>query len=226
MQSILAAVTAGLYYGPAFFLNRLIQYLEHTKDERPPQALAFAYALGLFAVLAGDAIIGGQMWLLSSATLASRVRVQLNTLVFEKVLKRKDFTGAAVEDDEEEDTALGATNKHENEIQADEEEEEAFNSKNQCLTVFSVDVDRVADFATWSFSLIGKLRVSARVLAYRAEQRKFNRRSARNGGGMHLLVQTSWLGWTLWSCSITCFLASEPFCKHGFCDHTAPAHGC
>lgn len=147
MQSILAAVTAALYYGPAFFLNRLIQYLEYDVNDRPPQARAFTYAIGLFACLAADAIIGGQLWLLSSATLASRIRIQLNTLIFEKVLKRKDFTGAAVEDDEEDAVGGGApadTGAGKLSDLDEGDEDEAFTSKSQCLTVFSVDVDRVA----------------------------------------------------------------------------------
>lgn len=162
IQCTLAAVTAVQYYAPAFFLNRIIQYLERDADARPPQAVALTYALSLFAVLVADAIITGQMWLISSATLASRVRMQLNTLVFEKVLRRKDFTGAAVEE-EDEDHDEGANPSAPRKkassdgasSSSDVEESEAFNSKNQCLTVFSVDVDRVAEFTTWSFSLIG-----------------------------------------------------------------------
>lgn len=155
VSSTLAAVIAGLYYAPALFLNLLVKYLEKEPEDRPPQAVGFAYAFGLFAVLAADAVLEGQLWLLASGFLASKVRMQLNTLVFEKVLRRKDFTGASSssEDDDDDNDQAAATPAQksneetppkEDDDDDDEEEEQNFTSKNQCMTVFSVDVDRVA----------------------------------------------------------------------------------
>lgn len=157
VSSTLSAVVAALYYAPALFLNLLVTYLEKDPENRPPQAVGFAYAVGLFVVLAADAILEGQLWLLASGFLASKVRMQLNTLVFEKVLRRKDFTGASRSSEDDDDDvddqaaavtpaqkANGKTPPKEDEEEEVDEEDQNFTSKNQCMTVFSVDVDRVA----------------------------------------------------------------------------------
>ena len=90
---------------------------------------------------------------MSNSLLATRIRVQLNSLVFDKTLRRKDVSGSSntkpsstKEEDEERKGSKG--------IFEVEEGDSSFRAKSQVLTLFTIDVDRVGDFAIWGFSLI------------------------------------------------------------------------
>ena len=86
--------------------------------------------------------------------LATRIRVQLNSLVFDKTLRRKDVAGSsntkpATSKDEEDEERKGSKG-----IFDVEDGDSSFRNKSQVLTLFTIDVDRVGDFAIWGFSLI------------------------------------------------------------------------
>ena len=65
-QLVLACVNAFLYYLPAFFLQRIVLYLEQLPTAPPTPAgqipYGYVYSLGLFASLAVAALVDGQMW--------------------------------------------------------------------------------------------------------------------------------------------------------------------
>ncbi|GAA5827202.1 hypothetical protein JCM3770_000322, partial [Rhodotorula araucariae] len=90
-QVALSVVNAVLYYVPAFFLQRLVRFLEQrgTAEEQSMQ-WAYVYVVGLFAGAVIESLVEGQLWFVSNSLLATRIRVQLNTLIFDKTLKRKD----------------------------------------------------------------------------------------------------------------------------------------
>lgn len=67
LNCFLAFVTAILYYLPAFFLNRLLQFLEvENRVERRDKTMGYAYCFGLLLSLILDAIATGQLWYISN----------------------------------------------------------------------------------------------------------------------------------------------------------------
>ena len=79
--------------------------------------------------------------------LSTRIRVQLNTLVFDKTLKRKDVSGVSnvsEKDDSSDGKKNGdAASSSSGGPEEDEESaEKGFGSKTSILALFSIDVDR------------------------------------------------------------------------------------
>lgn len=67
-------------------------FLEVPKDpDAPPRSMAwgYVYCLGLLGSALAEAIIGGQLWFVSNSMLSTRIRVQLNCLVFAKTLRAR-----------------------------------------------------------------------------------------------------------------------------------------
>ena len=106
--SCLAAISATLFYVPAFFLQRFIKHLEQDPD-RQDIAWAWVYCAGLFVsnvimyrecdilgvfplhlTLRLLLVITGQLWSISTTDVNVRFRTQLNTLLFSKTLVRKN----------------------------------------------------------------------------------------------------------------------------------------
>ncbi|OJT13873.1 ATP-dependent bile acid permease, partial [Trametes pubescens] len=148
----LAAVCAVLFYVPAYFLKRVVQYLEvdTTRDFR---GWGFVFCAALFASHASSQILTGQLWSLSTTTLQVRLRIQLNSILFAKTLVRKDVassTGSAPGTDAPATPAPEGDDK-----KADKkDEEDSFSSKAQIMTLMTTDVDRVSEFAWHLFTIV------------------------------------------------------------------------
>jgi hypothetical protein len=68
--------------------------------------------------------------------LSTRIRVQLNTLIFDKTLRRKDVAGVSAGDS-------GDANSDDSSESGEKASDEAnFGSKSQVLNLFTIDVDR------------------------------------------------------------------------------------
>ncbi|EJU00344.1 multidrug resistance-associated ABC transporter [Dacryopinax primogenitus] len=162
IQIVLASVSAVLYYAPALFLRQLIGYLEMDPEREDPR-WGWVYALGLFLSNSINFLITGQLWGISTTTLQTRLRVQLNTSLFAKTLVRKDVAsssssspvseGATPAASDAGSTKDGKDDKDKKEKEKDGEEAE-FSSKAQVVTLMTVDVDRVSEFSWHFFSLI------------------------------------------------------------------------
>lgn len=76
-------------------------------------------------------VASGVIWSISSTTLQGRIKLQLNTLLFSKTLRKKDVSAVGEEDDEE-----------------------GIASKSQIMTLFTVDVDRVTEFVFQAFAIV------------------------------------------------------------------------
>jgi hypothetical protein len=90
---------------------------------------------------------------MSTTTLQSRLKVQLNTTLFAKCLVRKDVASSSstsTSSDTNQATAVEIQGSNPSSTQ------EEFASKAQIMTLMTTDVDRVADFAWHIFSLVGK----------------------------------------------------------------------
>ncbi|KAK4052550.1 hypothetical protein OIO90_004318 [Microbotryomycetes sp. JL221] len=159
-QGLLAGTDAFLYYLPAFFLQRLVAFLEvpNDSDERSKQPMAwgYVYCLGLLVSYLLEALVGNMLWFVSNSMLSTRIRVQLNTLIFDKTLRRKDVIGAAGGDSGSSDDGDDDNSSSAKDDKASEEggPNTNFGNKSQVLNLFTIDVDRVADFAIWCFSII------------------------------------------------------------------------
>ncbi|SGY80268.1 BQ5605_C008g05343 [Microbotryum silenes-dioicae] len=152
-QATLAFINAFIYYLPAYFLQRFVKFLED-RNQTPGGSLrwGYTYSLGLFSAAVLDALIGGQLWFVSNSMLSTRIRVQLNTLVFDKTLRRKDVAGvsmAAQSSSEDGEGEEGGEEKG-----RDTGDKTDFGSKSAVLNLWTIDVDRVADFSVWCFSII------------------------------------------------------------------------
>ncbi|CED85202.1 multidrug resistance-associated abc transporter [Phaffia rhodozyma] len=153
--TILALITSILYYGPAFFLNRLLIYLQEDPERKDP-TWGWIYCLGLFGVSAGNYILIGILWSVANTLVTTRTKLMLNTMLFQKTLVRKDIAGGgaagagptSTETEESKKGGKGQTDED------DKDEEEDVTSKSQVQTLMTVDVDRCADFGIEVFSLI------------------------------------------------------------------------
>ncbi|KAI0355834.1 multidrug resistance-associated ABC transporter [Trametes cingulata] len=154
---VMAALCAGLFYVPAYFLKRVVQYLEvdYARDYR---GWGFLFSAALFASHATTQILTGQLWGLSTTTLQVRLRIELNSILFAKTLVRKDIassSGTAPGSDTAPangaPTAAGDADKKADKKDGDEDD---FSSKAQIMTLMTTDVDRVSEFAWHLFTIV------------------------------------------------------------------------
>ncbi|TFK48986.1 P-loop containing nucleoside triphosphate hydrolase protein [Heliocybe sulcata] len=155
LQITLAAIAACLFYAPAFFLRRLVNYME-VDPERKNRSWGFAYCAGLFFANCVTYLLTGQLWSISTTTMQVRLRIQLNSILFAKTLVRKDVvssSGSAPGGDDKKPDAARENGDTEGAKSKDEDEAE-FSSKAQIMTLMTTDVDRVSEFAWHLFTLI------------------------------------------------------------------------
>ncbi|KAI0331721.1 multidrug resistance-associated ABC transporter [Cubamyces sp. BRFM 1775] len=151
----LASICAVLFYVPAFFLKRVVQYLE-VDSAREFRGWGFVFCAALFASHATTQILTGQLWGLSTTSLQVRLRLDLNSILFAKTLVRKDVassTGAVPgADSAPADGAAGSTDVDKKVEKKDDEDD--FSSKAQIMTLMTTDVDRVSEFAWHLFTIV------------------------------------------------------------------------
>ncbi|KAF7983210.1 hypothetical protein HWV62_23484 [Athelia sp. TMB] len=151
---LLACVVAVLFYAPAFFLQKLVQYVEDD-PMREDRRWGWVFVVGLLVVNATGHLISGQLWSLATTTLQVRIKMQLNSVLYGKTLVRKDVASSARAEVEKD--ADNKDKKPNLEVDADDDDddnEDAFSSKAQIMTLMTTDVDHVADFAWHAFTLI------------------------------------------------------------------------
>jgi ABC-type multidrug transport system fused ATPase/permease subunit len=154
-QASLAAVTGVLYYAPHLLLNFFLTYLENDPKRNHP-AWGWVFALGILVSNLFIFLIAGIIWSISSVNLQVRFRLQLNTILFSKTLRKKDI--AAMGDDtgksEEKDGDDKKGKKDKKKKEKSDGEDEGVSSKSQIMTLFTVDVDRVGEFVFHVFTLV------------------------------------------------------------------------
>ncbi|OJA09234.1 hypothetical protein AZE42_11223 [Rhizopogon vesiculosus] len=152
LQAILAASAAPMWFASPFFVRKLIAYLEGD-PERLDKGWGWVYAFGQFASLIVVTQLNSQMWYIATSTVQTRLRTQLNTMLFAKTLVRKDVvssSGASTsveKNDKKSKNADGESNKDK------DEEENEFSSKAQIMTLMTTDVDRVAEISFHLFAI-------------------------------------------------------------------------
>ena len=93
----------------------------------------------------------GQLWGITTTTLQVRIKLQLNTILFQKTLVRKDIASTAADTPK-----AGGDDDSSGEDEEDNggEDDEDVSSKAQVMTLMTTDVDRIAEFAYSLFSVI------------------------------------------------------------------------
>ncbi|TFK92526.1 multidrug resistance-associated ABC transporter [Polyporus arcularius HHB13444] len=145
MIMFLAAISATMFYLPAFFLQRVVRYLE-VDPGRESRGWGFVFCIGLFVSNAATQILTGQLWSFSTTTLQVRMRIQLNSILFAKTLVRKDIASSSASESTE------GANKDKDKDKKDDEDD--FSSKAQIMTLMTTDVDRVSEFSWHLFTLV------------------------------------------------------------------------
>ena len=107
----------------------------------------------------------GQLWGITTTTLQVRIKLQLNTILFQKTLVRKDIASSNPDTPKaspgaDADAAAPASSD-DSPAQKDEpkkkdggEDEDDFSSKAQVMTLMTTDVDRIAQFAWNLFTIV------------------------------------------------------------------------
>ncbi|WWC73697.1 uncharacterized protein I206_107669 [Kwoniella pini CBS 10737] len=155
-QTLLATATAFGYYIPHYILLKFVEYLENDPTRSTP-AWGWVLCFGLFMSNAIMFIATGVTWSISSTYLQGRIKLQLNTLLFSKTMRKKDIASAGDDKghvgDVKTEAAKDQKRKAAGEAE-DEEDEEAVSSKTQIMTLFTVDVDRVTEFVFHLFAVV------------------------------------------------------------------------
>ncbi|KAH8087167.1 multidrug resistance-associated ABC transporter [Cristinia sonorae] len=157
----LAATSAVLFYAPAFFLRRIVEYIENDVI-RSDRGWGWFYCAGLFFSNAICQLITGQLWSLSTTTMQVRLKVQLNTILFAKTLVRKDVASSGGGGPSEGVPAAAAAATPAPAVapasptqpEEKKDDEDDFSSKAQIMTLMTTDVDRVSDFSWHIFTLV------------------------------------------------------------------------
>lgn len=161
LEFVLAAVCAVLFYSPAFFLQRLVRFLEVVdSDGSQDRSWGWFYCAGLFGANALTYLLTGQLWSVSTTTLQARMRAQMNTLLFAKTLVRKDVASSSGSSGSSTaggtrpgSPAHGAGPSSPTET-VEKKDEDEFSSKQQVMTLMTTDVDRVGQLGWFLFPLV------------------------------------------------------------------------
>ncbi|EIW83220.1 multidrug resistance-associated ABC transporter [Coniophora puteana RWD-64-598 SS2] len=137
----LSAVSGVLWYTPPLFLEQLVKYLE-SDPERKDRSWGWALVVGMFLSNALTVLVTSQLWSLCSSVIQCRIRLELNSILFQKTLVRKDVASSAPRTGE--DGSDGAK----------KDEDEDFASKAQIMTLMTTDTDRVSDCSRSIYSLV------------------------------------------------------------------------
>ncbi|KAL7336764.1 P-loop containing nucleoside triphosphate hydrolase protein [Rhodotorula toruloides] len=140
-------------------VNRRLFFWLLFLEERPTspdQSLqwGYVYCVGLLVGAVVESLVSGQLWFVSNSMLSTGIRVQLNTLIFDKTLRRKDISAPSTSSP----SSPNSNDSNDADEGDDDEEEEAkegtggFKTKSSLTNLFAIDSERVADFATWAFS--------------------------------------------------------------------------
>ncbi|KAI9251679.1 P-loop containing nucleoside triphosphate hydrolase protein [Helicostylum pulchrum] len=120
-----------LIFGPPFFLNKIIKYIENSNGE--PVSTAFFYVLGLFVTNSAQSLLL-QQGLYIGRTLGIRIQSIVIGEVFSKSLRRRDESGSTKNTEVEEET--------------EKDKKEAKGNVNNLL---SVDAQKLAEIVAYIF---------------------------------------------------------------------------
>ncbi|EIN12781.1 multidrug resistance-associated ABC transporter [Punctularia strigosozonata HHB-11173 SS5] len=145
-EVVVTVIVSALYYAPKYFLKLLVQHLEMAPEARNIQ-WAWVFVVGMIMSTVAASLLFDQVIYFAQMTLQVRIRIELNSILFAKTLARKDIASSSEASQEQEEGEGEAK-------AAKKDEKEAFSSKAQVMTLITTDVDRVANFPIYMFSVI------------------------------------------------------------------------
>ena len=110
-------------------LKLFIAYLENDPGRSDP-AWGWLLAFGLFVSNAIIYLASGVLWSISTTVLQAGIKLQLNTLLFEKTLLKKDIAASGEQMGKNADTETKQSNAKDKES---DEDDEGVNSKTQIM---------------------------------------------------------------------------------------------
>ncbi|CEP08191.1 hypothetical protein [Parasitella parasitica] len=157
LQSITTAISAALYYGPAYFLNKLlnlIQDIDAGKQDEFYLIKGVIIVSGLSLSLMVLSIVVGQLYYWGSSSLRVKVKSMLNIELYRKTLRRMgtaDMHRDLKDQDDEQvpkTAAAAAANKN------DVPDEGHTKTIGTIVNLMSTDSQRISDFTTSWFVII------------------------------------------------------------------------
>ncbi|WVF68276.1 hypothetical protein IAT40_003041 [Kwoniella sp. CBS 6097] len=129
-QTLIATATAFGYYLPHYFLLKFVEYLENDPTRSTP-AWGWLLCFGLFMANAIMFIATGVTWSISSTYLQGKIKLQLNTMLFSKTLRKKDI--AAAGEDKGDSQEKNKDKDKDKDSEDKDEEDEGVSSKTQIM---------------------------------------------------------------------------------------------
>lgn len=133
-QTLYCLSNSVLIFGPPFFLNKIIKYIENPQGE--PVSTAYLYVLGLFITNSAQSLLL-QQGLYIGRMLGIRIQSIIIGEVFSKSLRRRDESGST-------DSANAPE---------DQEAETKKDTKGNVNNLLSVDAQKIAEIAAYVFYL-------------------------------------------------------------------------
>lgn len=143
LNQLLSCMNAVLFYAPYYTTFQIIRFLEdQQKDGKTPTGLerlrfGLPYCLLFSVSILGQSLLMGQLVTIYAQWLRSRIRIQLNTAIFAKSLRRKDISGDGSATQKNDDGSDNSDNDTDT-------EDVPFTSKTQVVNLASVDSERVS----------------------------------------------------------------------------------
>lgn len=154
LQWSMSVVMGILMYAPAFFLLRVLDFIQEyrvrSSDERPQTIYTgLGWVAGMFVFKQISAIIDSQLWYLSAAVLQVNTRAAINLDIYDKTLRKQNTSGEIQEDEKAKSDQASDTSKKDD--KKDEDKDALATSKQNVLNLMTVDADRIATFFTFCF---------------------------------------------------------------------------
>ncbi|KAI8646442.1 P-loop containing nucleoside triphosphate hydrolase protein [Parasitella parasitica] len=160
LQSITTAISAALYYGPAYFLNKLlnlIQDIDSGKQDEFYLIKGLMIVSGLSLSLMVLSIVVGQLYYWGSSSLRVKVKSMLNIELYRKTLRRigtADMHREANDNDDELVPKTEATAAADTANENNAAGEGHTNTIGTIVNLMSTDSQRISDFTTSWFVII------------------------------------------------------------------------
>lgn len=126
-----------------------MRFLERRADPTDPSNAdrslqwGYVYCVGLLVGAVVESLVSGQLWFVSNSMLSTGIRVQLNTLIFDKTLRRKDISAPSTSS-----SNSSPSSNDSNDDEGDEGDGEdakdggGFKTKSSLTNLFAIDSER------------------------------------------------------------------------------------
>lgn len=126
-----------------------MRFLERRADPTDPSNVdrslqwGYVYCVGLLVGAVVESLVSGQLWFVSNSMLSTGIRVQLNTLIFDKTLRRKDISAPSSSN-----SSPSSNDSNDDEGEGDEGDDEdakdggGFKTKSSLTNLFAIDSER------------------------------------------------------------------------------------